>query len=233
MQNVLTDITFILDRSGSMTPLRDDTIGGFNRFLADQKKVPGAANVTLVSFADRATVVYAGKPLAEAPNLSEDTYSPGGNTALYDAICETVDAAGERFAGMPEEARPGMVLVVIITDGHENQSRRFTREDVLQRITTQQDTYKWTFMFLGANQDAFVAAGAMGINQHMAATYDANTKGVAAVYGALSAQAAGSRLQYVSGGAMAGLQALRGYGLQNAVKDKQREGPGLAGLVKQ
>ena len=135
MGGVLTDITFILDRSGSMAGLVDDTIGGFNTFLAEQKKVAGAANVTLVSFADGAATVYAGRPLADAPPLTRETYSPSGNTALYDAICETVDAAGARFAMMPESERPGMVMVVIITDGEENHSRKFSREDVFQRIT--------------------------------------------------------------------------------------------------
>lgn len=230
--NVLTDITFILDRSGSMYRLVDDTIGGFNRFLADQKKVAGAANVTLVSFADRPTTVYAGKPLADAPLLSRETYCPSGNTALYDAICETVDAAGARFAAMPESERPGMVLVVIITDGEENRSVKFSREDVFERITTQQDVYKWTFMFLGANQDAFKAAGAMGIQQNLAATYSASPTGVAASYGSVSEKAAHARGVYMVSGAVAAKASIRGVNLNASVREfeekeqkKRGEGP--------
>lgn len=222
MGGVLTDITFILDRSGSMAGLVDDTIGGFNTFLAEQKKVAGAANVTLVSFADGAATVYAGRPLADAPPLTRETYSPSGNTALYDAICETVDAAGSRFAMMPESERPGMVMVVIITDGEENHSRKFSREDVFQRITTQQDVYKWTFLFLGANQDAFKAAGAMGIPQNLAASYSASAAGVAASYGSVSEKAAGARHVYLVSGAVRANENLRDIDLQKSVREHEK-----------
>jgi uncharacterized protein YegL len=222
MGGVLTDITFILDRSGSMAGLVDDTIGGFNTFLAEQKKVAGAANVTLVSFADHSATVYAGKPLADAPPLTRETYSPSGNTALYDAICETVDAAGARFATMSESERPGMVMVVIITDGEENRSRKFSREDVFQRITTQQDVYKWTFLFLGANQDAFKAAGAMGIPQNLAASYSASAAGVAASYGSVSEKAAGARHVYLVSGAVRANQNLRDIDLQKSVHEHEK-----------
>lgn len=222
MGGVLTDITFILDRSGSMAGLVDDTIGGFNTFLAEQKKVAGAANVTLVSFADGAATVYAGRPLADAPPLTRETYSPSGNTALYDAICETVDAAGARFALMSESERPGMVMVVIITDGEENHSRKFSREDVFQRITTQQDVYKWTFLFLGANQDAFKAAGAMGIPQNLAASYSASAAGVAASYGSVSKKAAGARHVYLVSGAVRANENLRDIDLQKSVREHEK-----------
>jgi len=222
MQNVLTDSTFILDRSGSMAGLVDDTIGGFNTFLAEQKKVAGAANVTLVSFADCSTTVYAGKPLADAPLLSTETYRPSGNTALYDAICETVDATGARFTMMAESERPGMVMVVIITDGEENHSRKFSREDVFQRITAQQDVYKWTFLFLGANQDAFRAAGAMGIPQNLAASYSASASGVAAGYGSVSEKAAAARHVYQVSGAVRANQNLRDIDLQKSVHEHEK-----------
>lgn len=219
--NVLTDITFILDRSGSMAHLVSDTIGGFNAFLAEQKKVAGAANVTLVSFADRPHTVYSAKELADVPKLTPENYVPAGNTALYDAICETVDAAGARFAAMPESERPGLVMVVIITDGEENHSRKFSREDVFQRITTQQDVYKWTFLFLGANQDAFTAAGAMGIPQNLAANFKATPSGVAASYESFSSSTASARGLYYTSGPVAARGSLGNIDLQASVNKNE------------
>lgn len=173
-----TEIIAILDRSGSMRSIVNDTIGGFNTFVDEQRKSPGLARLTLVQFDHEFQEVYAGKPLSEVPPLS---LLPRGNTALYDAIGRAIQTTGERLASMPEAERPGKVLVVILTDGEENASSEFRAENIAEMIRHQQEVYSWGFIFLGANQDAILTAQAIGIAADSSITYGANSKGVNSV----------------------------------------------------
>lgn len=167
------EIIVILDRSGSMASIRKDMEGGFDSFIAEQRKLPGECSVTLVQFDDKYEVVYMGKALADVPPLD---LVPRGSTALLDAVGKTTVATGERLAAMPEHERPARVLVVIITDGQENASMEHTKESVRQMVDHQRSAYQWEFVYFGANQDAFAEAAKMGIN--IAQNYAADAAGV-------------------------------------------------------
>lgn len=162
----LTEIIFIVDRSGSMGTIRNDVIGGYNTFIKNQQKVEGMCRVTFVQFDDAYEVVYDGRPLPEVPYLDENTYVPRGLTALLDAIGRTINTVGQRLQGTPESERPGKVVVVVITDGHENHSREFSRETILKMIKQQQEEYSWEFVYLAANQDAIDVGTRMGIKHN-------------------------------------------------------------------
>ena len=165
-----TDITIVLDRSGSMQTTKSDTIGSFNSFLAEQRKVTGQATVSLVQFDDQYEPAYEGRPLDDAPDLTDDTYVPRGMTALLDAIGRTIVRTDERFAKQGNRAE--LVIFVIITDGHENASKEYDREKVFKLIRSYEREHNWQFVFLGANQDAIAEAGDIGIMADRAMTYD-------------------------------------------------------------
>jgi hypothetical protein len=186
MKTGYTDISIVLDRSGSMQSVREDTIGGFNTFLADQKAAPGEAAITLAQFDDVYEVVYSALAVADAKPLDRSTFVPRGSTALLDAIGRTISDAGKRFEAMAEDARPEKVIFVIVTDGEENASKEFTSAKINDLITHQRDIYKWEFVFLGANQDAITTASNLGINAASSMTYAANSGGVQAMYASLS-----------------------------------------------
>ncbi len=177
MKEDSTDITVVLDRSGSMQIVRDDTIGGFNSFLADQKSQPGEATFTLVQFDNEYEVVHAGKKIADVPELTASTFVPRGSTALLDAIGRAINETGKRLADLPEHDRPARVAFVVVTDGEENASKEFTRERVFEQITHQREKYNWQFIFLGANQDAIKAATDMGMAAASSMTYAHNKMG--------------------------------------------------------
>jgi len=158
-----TDITILLDRSGSMSSVVDDTIGGFNSFIEGQKKAPGEAVVSLFQFDDQYETVYAGRAIGAAPKLDRSSFVPRGQTALLDAICRTIDDTGARLRALPEDARPALVVLCIITDGQENASRRFDNAAVNERIARQRDVYKWQILFIGSNQDAIAEACKLGL----------------------------------------------------------------------
>jgi len=182
-----TDISVVLDRSGSMEAVKHDTIGGFNTFLKEQQALPGEALLSLAQFDsmgyDR---IIDAKPIKQAEPLTPLTFVPRGNTPLLDSMCKLITETGARFKQMPESARPENVIVVIITDGEENASVSVTRDQVLAMITHQQDVYKWKFIYLGANQDAIAAAKSFGIPQAMAATYTADADHMQVAYGVAS-----------------------------------------------
>lgn len=168
------DITIVLDRSGSMDSVRQDTIGGYNSFLKAQKEDPIPTRMSLVQFDNLYEPVYEGKWAKDVDPLSSDTYVPRGATALLDAIGRTIDSTGKRLAAMPEADRPSKVIFVIITDGHENASmmtvdgkpgsaRKYPRERIFQMVTHQQEAYGWQFVFLGANMDAMDEGPQLGI----------------------------------------------------------------------
>lgn len=178
MKNNHTDITIVLDRSGSMLSVASDTIGGFNRFLQDQKSAPGSATITLHQFDHEFQTVIASANINTAEYLTEKTFIPRGNTALFDAIGRSVVDTGNRLARSPEKDRAGKVVFVILTDGEENASTGYTEEKIFEMIKHQREKYSWEFVFLGANQDAIKTAKSVGINTSNALNYASNSAGV-------------------------------------------------------
>lgn len=182
-----TDITIVLDRSGSMAAVADDTIGGFNRFLNDQKGAPGTADITLHQFDDRFETPIKGLDVKTCPELTGSTFVPRGNTALLDAIGRAIGDTGARLSVLLEQDRAEKVVVVIITDGHENASHEYNQPKVFEMINHQRDKYKWEFVFLGANQDAIKAAANLGVSAANAMTYAHNAAGTSKAFQATSA----------------------------------------------
>jgi uncharacterized protein YegL len=150
-----TEIIIVLDRSGSMSSIVDDTIGGVNTLIKEQAKDAGEIKLTIIQFDNNYEVFVAGKPVKDVPLLDKTTYVPRGSTALLDAIGRTINEVGLRLSLIREEERPSLVLFVIQTDGQENASHLFTSDKIKEMIAHQKDVYKWQFLFLGADQDAF------------------------------------------------------------------------------
>jgi hypothetical protein len=186
MKTGYTDISIVLDRSGSMESVRSDTIGGFNTFLDDQRESGGEATITLAQFDNIYEVVYSAIPLADANRLDNSTFVPRASTALLDAIGRTIQDTGRRLAAMAEDQRPEKVVFVILTDGLENASNEFTAQKVNEMISHQRDVYKWEFVFLGANQDAITTAANLGIRAANSLTYAANSEGVERAFRSMS-----------------------------------------------
>lgn len=180
MKANLTEMVFILDRSGSMERLTRDTVGGFNSMIEAQKKEEGEAYITTVLFNNDYEILHNHVNIQEVGPLIE--YLPYGTTALLDALGNTINMIRKRLSDTPEEERPSKVIFVIVTDGIENASVEFTKAQVKEMIQHQQDKYSWTFMFLGANMDAVSEAGGLGINTDFAKTYTANSRGTQSVY---------------------------------------------------
>jgi len=167
-----THIAVLLDRSGSMGDIKDDAIGGFNCFLKEQKAAGANATLTLVQFDTESTdVVHESMPILEVPDLNHQTFQPRGGTPLLDALGQTIDSTGRALAAIPEANRPNKVVFVVITDGQENSSHQHTKASVKERIDHQSSRSNWQFVFLGANQDAFDEAGAVGIAMGNAANF--------------------------------------------------------------
>jgi len=164
----LTHLYFLLDRSGSMNTIVEDTQGGFDAFIADQRANPGECRVTLAQFDTTYEEVYADRPIAEVPPLD---LQPRGMTALLDSIGRLVTDAGARLAALPEDQRPGTVVVGIMTDGLENSSREWTHERVKALIEQQTRDYAWQFLYLGADQDAVEVGASIGVSRDHAVTY--------------------------------------------------------------
>ena len=181
-----TDITIVLDRSGSMASVADDTIGGFNRFLDDQRKAPGSAAITLHQFDDQFETPIKAQDVKSAPELSGKTFVPRGNTALLDAIGRAIGDTGARMQAAGNDCA-AKVVVVIITDGQENASHEYNHAKVFEMIGHQRDKYKWEFVFLGANQDAIKAATHLGMAAGNAMNYAANALGTSKAFAATSA----------------------------------------------
>lgn len=180
-----TEIVFVLDRSGSMETIAADMKGGFDSFIQEQKKVPGECRVSLVSFNTTLDVVYEGLMLAAVPKL--ELY-PRGGTALFDAVGVAITSTGARLANMPEAERPAKVLFVIITDGEENSSREYTKNQVAELVAHQQKKYSWDFIFLGANLDAAKAASDLNIAVGNVVQWDHTCRGSSDLMGCLNKQ---------------------------------------------
>lgn len=182
MKENFTAINVIIDASGSMSHLASDTIGNFNSFLKEQQEQPGEANFTLCVFNTDYRLVHDFTKIANVGKLTKGTYSPNGGTALFDAMGATIESVGRKLAAMSEEERPSKVITLIMTDGHENSSRRFTAAQIKTMVTHQQDVYSWEFVFMGANIDAITAGTDLGISIHNTLNYSATPAGIAGVY---------------------------------------------------
>jgi hypothetical protein len=192
MDKNLTEIIFLLDRSGSMSGLESDTIGGFNSFIDKQKQCEGKTIITAVLFDDKYEILWNGMDASNA-NLSRDNYFVRGSTALLDAIGKTILDVGMRLSNTNEATRPGKVIFVITTDGMENASREFTYEKVKAMIEDQQQKYNWEFIFMGANIDSAKEAGNLGISRDNAFGFVASNLGVANMFMTIGETVLGKR----------------------------------------
>jgi uncharacterized protein YegL len=186
MKENLTQIVFILDRSGSMANLTSDTIGGYNAFLQTQKEQDGEAIVTTVLFDDKYEILHDAIDIKDVEPLTYKDYCARGLTALLDAIGKTINDVGDKLNKMSEEDRPSKVIFVITTDGQENASVEFKRNNIKDMITHQQEKYNWEFIFLGANIDAVAEAESIGILGSNASSYTASSIGTASLYESMS-----------------------------------------------
>ena len=179
MKKDYTHICIVLDASGSMDCIEDDIKGSFNTFLNKQREEEGKTVFDLFQFSDEVERLVKSADLALFKDDLMAKYTCTGCTALNDAVCIAIDTMGKEFAAMPEEERPENVLCVIITDGQENASKEFSTEEVKKRIEHQQDVYKWEFLFLAANQDAFESGSALGIQENFCKGFRQDSRGVA------------------------------------------------------
>lgn len=189
-----TEIVAVIDRSGSMAPIRQETISGFNVFVEEQRRVPGEARMTLVQFDDRYELNFSGVPLGDVAPLNAETYVPRGYTALLDAVGKTIKDVGARLSKQLEHERPSRVVFLIVTDGQENHSRKYSYSKVKEMVEHQKSQYSWQFIFLGANIDAFGVADDIGVGRGMSINYFASSRGVWNAYKAASRGMAVSRL---------------------------------------
>ena len=179
MKKDYTHICIVLDASGSMSSIESDIKGSFNTFLDKQREEPGKTVFDLFQFSSEVERLVKSADLALFKDDLMAKYTCSGCTALNDAVCTAIDTMGREFAEMPETERPENVLCVIITDGQENASKKFTTADVKKRIEHQQDVYKWEFLFLAANQDAFESGSALGIRENFCKGFCQDSRGVA------------------------------------------------------
>ena len=186
MKKGLTEIVFILDRSGSMAGLEDDTIGGFNSLIARQKSEEGEAYVSTVLFDDVSEVIYDRVKINDVTKMTRKEYYVRGCTALLDAVGSAVSHIGKVHKYAREEDRPEKTLFIITTDGMENSSRVYTYDKVKSMISRQKERYGWEFLFLGANIDAAETAGRFGISKEYAADYRSDSVGTAVNYEAIN-----------------------------------------------
>lgn len=182
MRKGLTELVFILDRSGSMAGLEADTIGGFNSMMEHQKKEEGEVYVSTVLFDDRSEVIYDRVPLAQVTPMTEKQYFVRGCTALLDALGGAIRHIGNIHKYARDEDRPERTIFMITTDGQENSSRSYNYNKVKQMVERQQKQYGWEFLFLGANMDAIGEAAKLGIGAEMAVRYECDGEGTALLY---------------------------------------------------
>lgn len=186
MNKNLTEMVFILDMSGSMSRLTSDTIGGYNSLIKAQKEEKGDAYVTTVLFDDRYIVLHNRVNIQEVPEMTINDYKPLGVTAMLDSIGKTIQSVGQKLAAIPEEERPGSVVVTIITDGYENASVEYAYPQIKEMITHQREKYNWVFTFIGANIDTMEVSGNLGIDPKLSKSYTASAQGTSKVYSATS-----------------------------------------------
>jgi uncharacterized protein YegL len=177
MKKGLTEIVFILDRSGSMTGLEKDTIGGYNSMLERQKKEEGEAIISTVLFDDKAEVLHNRKDLFDVKAITDKDYYVRGCTALLDAVGSAIQHIGNVQKNTPADKRPEKTMFIITTDGMENASREYTYSKVKKMVEEKKKKYHWEFIFLGANIDAVEVAGRFGVSKNRAVRYECDSDG--------------------------------------------------------
>lgn len=177
MKKGLTEIVFILDQSGSMAGLEDDTIGGYNSFVEKQRRGEGEVLISTVLFSNESSVVYDRVPLDKIEPMTDEQYTTGGCTALLDAIGGAIHHIGNVHKYVRDEDRPEKTIFVITTDGQENSSKNYRYSDIKKMIERQQEKYSWEFLFLGANIDAIAEASKLGIRNDRAVRYECDGYG--------------------------------------------------------
>lgn len=174
----LTEIAYILDRSGSMQPMQEPAVAAFNDFIKSQLDVPGDARLTLIQFDDAYEVPVSAKPIQDVPQLTAATYTPRGSTALLDAIGRTIKETDRRINALPDAEKPGKVILAIFTDGMENASQEYTIKHISDLIRLYRDQKGWEFLFLAANQDATASGTSMHMDASLSANVSFSLKGV-------------------------------------------------------
>jgi hypothetical protein len=182
MQATHHEIICVLDRSGSMQSIQDDAIGGFNAFIASQRRQPEPALVTLELFDDRHERIYEAMPIDEIDLLDRSTFVPRGSTALLDAIGRALANAYVRINDLDPEDRPSGVIVAILTDGEENSSREFSYPEIAELIAKRRRKDGWEFVYLAANQDAIASAAKLAISKDDAFAFTATRSGAEAAF---------------------------------------------------
>ena len=180
-----TKILTIIDRSGSMYGIKDDAIGGFNTFLKSQQEIDEEAKMKVVLFDHEYKVIY-DDFLDDIKPLNDNMYQPRGSTALYDALGKIITDELDYLASIKKKKRYEKYIVVILTDGDENSSTKYTREMINKLISEQEQDFGWEFVFLAANQDAFASAGALGITGNAVFNFAATGEGTTNVYAAMA-----------------------------------------------
>lgn len=193
MKNNITELVFILDRSGSMSGLEADTVGGFNSLIEKQRRQEGECFVSVVLFDNVSQVLYDRVKLADVRKMTQDDYSVRGCTALIDAIGGAIHHIGNIHKYARPEDVPEHTMFVITTDGMENASRRYSSDQVKKMVERQKNKYGWEFLFIGANIDSVQTARRFGIGADRAVNYHADSKGTSVLYEAVSCSVAHMR----------------------------------------
>jgi hypothetical protein len=188
MKKDYTHITVILDRTGSMESIRDDTIGGFNAFLKSQKTGPGIATLTLVQFdtQDPYEVIHKFTPIADIPELDRNTYVPRASTPLLDALGRGINDLEKSISELKEEDRPSKVVFVVVTDGQENSSKEFRKDQIEKMIKDKTEKNDWQFVFLSADLAAIGDARAIGFHADAVLLFDRSHEGVTRAWSSCS-----------------------------------------------
>lgn len=186
MKKDFTELVFILDRSGSMSGLEKDTIGGFNSMLQKQRELAGECRITTVLFDNRYELLHDRIDIRAVSPMSEKEYFVGGSTALIDAVGATLNKMISVQKNTAKEYRAEKVMFVIITDGEENSSREYSLQKVKEMIEYEKEKYGWEFVFLGANIDAVQTAGHFGISAERAVDYVPDSEGTALNFSAMA-----------------------------------------------
>ena len=197
MNSEVTELVFILDRSGSMSSMAKEAVGGFNSFLEEQKKLPGDAKLTVALFDHEYMLLCDGKNIKEVEPLTDKTYEPRGTTALLDAVGRTLDQVGKRInsanhscsACGTDTKKPTKVLVAILTDGLENASKDYKKARINEMIAHHKKNHDWQFLFLAANQDAFSEGSSLGVLHNMSMNYTMDSAGFSKGFGTLNTSA--------------------------------------------
>lgn len=194
-------VAALLDRSGSMHSIADDTRGGFDSFIGKEREQDENTVVTLAQFDQQYELVYSSQPIRTVPPL---VLQPRGSTALYDAIGRLITDVGVELAALPEDERPGSVTVVVMTDGHENASKEWTNTAVRSLIAQQEKDYQWDFVFLGSNIDAVDVGTDLGFARDKSMTYVSTTVGVTAAFDSVASYQDRKRAQVLGAPPAAG-----------------------------